>query len=1286
MKKITFLIAAVCLFFIGGNYLKAQTTIDFNSNGWTNAQNLTSTITEGGFSFTYESSPGVLNDMLANTIAANGAAGFACGAFVSTDLLTIASTDGSEFDFISFYAFNAFTGTMRIRGFRDGVLVATSTGFTVTNSAVNPVSAVNIDFQDVDTVIFDSASGGFGLASGYDDFVFGTAIPALDTTPPVFENSTPNQSSVSQTGFTLGTDIDEEGTIYYVVVADGTTAPTSAEVKAGTGSGGTGEITTGNAIVNSGGFTNNFNVTGLTAGTAYDVYVVAEDDETSPNLQVSPTKIDVTTAPLITLTITGLTGDNKVYDGTTAATASGSAALSGVAAGDDVTIGGTPSFAFASANVGTGISINSTGYTISGADAGNYTLTQPTLSADIVVASLSITGLTGDNKVYDGTTVATASGSAALSGVAAGDDVTLGGAPSFAFASANVGTGISINSTGYTISGADAGNYTLTQPTLSADIVAASLSITGLTGDNKVYDGTTVATASGSAALSGVAAGDDVTLGGAPSFVFASANVGTGISINSTGYTISGADAGNYTLTQPTLSADIVAASLSITGLTGDNKVYDGTTAATASGSAALSGVAAGDDVTLAGAPAFVFASADVGTGISINSTGYTISGADAGNYTLTQPTLSADIVTVNLTVTGLTGNDKPFDGTTVATASGTASLSGVIGADVVTLGGSPTYTFASAAVGTGITITTTGFTISGTDAGNYTLTQPTLSADITGITLTISGLTGDNKAYDGNTTATASGTATLSGVIGTDVVTLGGSPVFSFASSNTGTGISINTTGYTISGADAGNYTLMQPTLSADITAINLTISGLTGDNKAYDGTTAATASGSTSLSSVVAGDDVTIGGTPSFTFASANVGTGISITTSGYTISGADAGNYTLTQPTLSADIIAASLTVTGLTGNDKPFDGTTSATVSGTPSLSGVIGADVVTLGGSPTYTFASAAVGTGITITTTGFTISGTDAGNYTLTQPTLSANIIGDTLIIDDISIVDVTCNGDADGSATVTVSGGSAPYSYEWSTGATTTGNTLSGLPGGNYSVTVVDALNNSVMQDFTIAEGDAIDVTVTEETTVYFGYYPASYAWVGVEGVTGGQGPYTYEWNTGETTQNIHVCPTETTTYTVTVTDANGCSTTANVIVNVVDVRCNHGHRYKVKICHNGRTICVPWWSVKWYLWCGATLGGCDSDTTQVQITNLKVFPNPFRNYLFVKFNSNTAADIDLKIFNNRGRLVFHKTLSINEGKTKTRLNLSKLRRGSYYLKVVINGDVKKVRHLLKR
>ena len=226
-------------------------------------------------------------------------------------------------------------------------------------------------------------------------------ISDVDEISPEFDE-TPSISSVAQTEFTLTVDINEEGIIYYVVVADGAAAPTSSDVVNGTGNGVVAAVTSDNASVTTGGFTNAFSVTGLTAGTDYDVYVVARDDEGSPNLQGSPTKLDVTTAGLISLTITGLSGGDKVYDDTTTASASGTATLVGVEAGDDVILGDSPVFTFASANVGTGITINTSGYTISGTNSGNYTLTQPTLSGDITAAPLTVTAI-DQTKVYGAT-------------------------------------------------------------------------------------------------------------------------------------------------------------------------------------------------------------------------------------------------------------------------------------------------------------------------------------------------------------------------------------------------------------------------------------------------------------------------------------------------------------------------------------------------------------------------------------------------------------------------------------------------------------------------------------------------------------------------------------------------------------------------------------------------------------------------------------------------------------------------------------------------------------------
>ena len=269
-----------------------------------------------------------------------------------------------------------------------------------TDSAFDYTSEYYYNYGSVYKVTFSSdGTGGYNITvSSLPEDTTSCGAGAGTGTPPEFDE-TPSTSSVAQTKFTLNADINEEGIIYYVVVADGALAPSSSEVRAGTGNGGAGELASGNATVDSGDYIYDFIVSGLTGGTAYDVYLVAEDNEAIPNLQAIPEKLDVTTAELISLTISGITGGDKVYDDTTAASASGTATLVGVEAGDDVILRGSPVFTFASANVGTDITITTTGYTISGTDLGNYTLTQPTLSGDITAAPLIVTAI-DQTKVY----------------------------------------------------------------------------------------------------------------------------------------------------------------------------------------------------------------------------------------------------------------------------------------------------------------------------------------------------------------------------------------------------------------------------------------------------------------------------------------------------------------------------------------------------------------------------------------------------------------------------------------------------------------------------------------------------------------------------------------------------------------------------------------------------------------------------------------------------------------------------------------------------------------------
>jgi hypothetical protein len=166
-----------------------------------------------------------------------------------------------------------------------------------------------------------------------------------------------------------------------------------------------------------------------------------------------------------TLTLSGFTADDKTYDST--------AAVSGGGFIDDRLVGDNLEFiydaAFSDKNVGTDKIVNFSNIAISGGK-NNYVLASTTgaAAADITPKQLTVTNAVAQDKEYDGTTDATVTG-AALSGVVISDDVTLENYTSGTFAQADVGENIAVT-TAITLAGADAGNYYLIQPTLTADI------------------------------------------------------------------------------------------------------------------------------------------------------------------------------------------------------------------------------------------------------------------------------------------------------------------------------------------------------------------------------------------------------------------------------------------------------------------------------------------------------------------------------------------------------------------------------------------------------------------------------------------------------------------------------------------------------------------------------------------------------------------------------------------------------------------------------------------------
>ena len=666
---------------------------------------------------------------------------------------------------------------------------------------------------------------------------------------------------------------------------------------------------------------------------------------------------------------------------------------------------------------------------------------------------------TGTVEFYNGSTAIGAG--TALSG--SGNSAT----STFATTTLSAGTYTSINAV-YTATGSFTGS---TSPNFSQTVNPLPVTLSG----SRTYDGTTTA-ASTILSITNVVGSDNVTVASG-SATLAAKNAG-GEAISSVGtLALGGTAAANYTLTGASGTVTVNAKALTYSGVSApSSKVYDGTTTAVASGTPALqaaesagSGTSSdgkpysGDTVSATGTATGTYNTKDVATATTVTFAGITLTGAQASNYSLTALTQAATITVKTLTVSGPAASNKIYDGTTADTLTGTAALlttetggSGSTGdgkpytGDTVTLGGTAAGTFAAKNVATGISVTVTGNTLSGAQAGDYVLAaneESGLTANITAKTLTVSGLAASNKIYDGTTADTLTGTAALlttetggSGSTGDgkpytgDTVTLGGTAAGTFAAKNVATGSSVTVTGNTLSGAQAGNYVLAaneESGLTANITAKTLTVTGLATSNKTYDGTTADTltgtpvlltaetgGSGSTGDGTPYTGDTVTLGGTAAGTFSSKNVASGISVTVTGNTLSGAQAGDYVLAaneESGLTANITAKTLTVSGLAASNKTYDGTTADTLTGTAALltaetggSGTTSdgkpysGDTVTLGGTATGTLTAKDVATGISLTVSGNTLSGAQAGDYVLAtneESGLSANITAKTLSV-----------------------------------------------------------------------------------------------------------------------------------------------------------------------------------------------------------------------------------------------------------------------------------------------
>jgi len=225
---------------------------------------------------------------------------------------------------------------------------------------------------------------------------------------------------------------------------------------------------------------------------------------------------------------------------------------------------------------------------------------------------------------------------------------------------------------------------------------------------------------------------------------------------------------------------------------------------------------------------------------------------------------------------------------------------------------------------------------------------------------------------------------------------------------------------------------------------------------------------------------------------------------------------------------------------TGPQMEVSDTTITNVLCNGEATGAIDVTVINAAGTVTYAW-SPNVGSTNNVT-------GLSAGNYTVTITDANTTIIetytvtepGSALTLSSSSN-DVGCNGDDDGDATVTPSGGVSPYTYLWDDNSGSTTAMISGLAPGTYNVTVTDANDCTATTSETIAEPAVLSVTLTDDDVSCNGEDDGEIT----AAPSGGVGPYTYLWddNSGSTTATISgLAPG---TYNVTVTDANDCTIT---------------------------------------------------------------------------------------------------------------------------------------------
>jgi len=749
-----------------------------------------------------------------------------------------------------------------------------------------------------------------------------------------------------------------------------------------------------------------------------------------------------------TVTPTNTTAPSKTYDATTVITTPLALAVTPLTNDTAPTITGTG--AYNSKNVGT------TGYTISnlslsGSNAGNYVLSTTSLTGTngtITPAPLSVGGLAANNKVYDATSDATiATTNQKLVGVLASDVVSISSTGALAgtfrnsdnTARSNVGTGLTVTAnslSGITLSGADAGNYTVTSVSgaLSANITPKPVTLTG----TRQYNGSTSFAAASLSVSTGIT-GQSLTLAAGGTATANSANVDVAQTLtNVTGLTLAdgtGGLASNYTLSGSQSTVSITAAPITVSAAD-VSKVYDGSLAVASATPTVTTGTLYSNasnggvlDALVGGV--FAYTSTGAGNGNkTVTVTGVTVDDGNSGrNYNITfanntTSTITPAPLTIQANnVTSTYGTATTLSQTAYTISSGVLVTGDAISAVAINYSGSSTTTVpgtVNAGSYSNAIVPSNASGTGGFNSTNYTITYSNGALTVGKATLTLAPKQ-TTTTYDGTTLNTATystttGNYTVSGYFNGDTSTLTLSGAMDFNGSAATTV------------KNAGTYTFSQGSLTASSSNNNYLVSWANPSNNTYvinkataSLTAGKTYDGSTGFSLSSPGSSYTVTGVGletlsltafSGTANSANV-TGVSsLTVGSYTLGngtgGGLASNYVLPASTVSVTITPKQLTAAIVGNPTKTYDKSTTATLtagtstvtrpgtglvrSGSFELAGFVGSEgayVTKTAGS--YDNANASLNSTAPATTVSTTLAGSDI--VALSGSTLLSNYV-----------------------------------------------------------------------------------------------------------------------------------------------------------------------------------------------------------------------------------------------------------------------------------------------------